>query len=113
METTDNNILIAEFMGIDYNPEGERKYNKETGAWTYTNVFYHTSWDWLMPVMDKIETLGYSVNITSKTVAIMQGHGAVYATNVYISDGLTKIKAAYETVVEFIKWHNEHNIKKP
>lgn len=44
-----NNKLIAEFMGV---------YSKENG-YDYTKignigVFYHTSWDWLMPVLKKI-----------------------------------------------------------
>ena len=41
-----NNRLIAEFMGAEGHPLDQMK--------------YHTSWDWLMPVIEKIETLGYN-----------------------------------------------------
>ena len=41
-----NNKLIAEFMGA----EPDKKTFFRTGEEVY---FYHTSWDWLMPVVDK------------------------------------------------------------
>lgn len=71
----DSNRLIAEFMGA----EGHPKYNPTewdvyiTGCldvdsdnenaqhfFTPDQMKYHTSWNWLMPVIEKIETLGYS-----------------------------------------------------
>ena len=40
-----NNKLIAEFMGAVGSPN---------------EMKYHTSWDWMIPVIDKIKTLGYT-----------------------------------------------------
>ena len=70
-----DNKLIAEFMGA----KGHPKYNPNewdvyiTGCldvdsdnenaqhfFTLDQMKYHTSWDWLMPVIEKIETLGYT-----------------------------------------------------
>jgi len=49
METEESNKLIAEFMGVDIHEfvmNGGKKWE------------YHSSWDWLMPVVEKIEELG-------------------------------------------------------
>jgi len=47
-----DNVLIAEFMGMKYSDD--RSFND--GEWTHSirslNKF-QTSWDWLMPVIDK------------------------------------------------------------
>jgi len=62
----ENNKLIAEFMGGQYVDEHliefENFYSIKDigGEFEYTNCFdsdnelkYHSSWDWLMPVVDK------------------------------------------------------------
>jgi len=59
---------------------------------------YHTSWDWLMPVVQKIESLGY--------VFTIQGGKAEYGemiseTQCFIAEG--KLSSTYKAVVEFIK----------
>lgn len=116
METKDikaNNVLIAEFIG-------ERGNDTETVKNVYINIpvngmkeitveldrmKFHKSWDWLMPVLEKIQNLGYRV-ITEgykdiKELCSIEGDG--YYKNIYSS---TKIEAIYKSVVEFIKWHN-------
>jgi hypothetical protein len=56
--TTENNKLIAEFMGYEilYRPY----YNgfieiSDTELCDVDDLEYHTSWDWLMPVIEKIQ----------------------------------------------------------
>ena len=55
-----NNKLIAEFMGyIKYSEQHHDLYCEETGELgEFKNLQYHTSWDWLMPVIEKIENDG-------------------------------------------------------
>ena len=53
-----NNKLIAEFMGISI--DGEFAYIKDEGSpleetMPINQMEYHTSWDWLMPVCQKID----------------------------------------------------------
>lgn len=45
----ENNKLIAEFMGAVGSP-----------MYKPNEMKYHSSWDWLMPVIEKIEHLGYT-----------------------------------------------------
>ena len=49
MNTQENNRLIAEFMGV-----GKLHEAQSSNQWNQ----YHTSWDWLMPVVEKIENDG-------------------------------------------------------
>ena len=82
-----DNKLIAEFMGA----EPDKKTFMRTGEKVY---FYHTSWDWLMPVVQKIEDY-LSDNV-----------GKVG----YFDDGLVSndIEVRYQAVVEFIKQHKTY-----
>jgi len=60
-EIIEGNKLIAEFMGFlfDESKTDDHKFYSEStqGGWTskrYVNPKYHSSWDWLMPVVEKI-----------------------------------------------------------
>jgi|TARA_R100000030_G_scaffold61298_3_gene46344 hypothetical protein len=73
-----NNKLIAEFMGAE--PDKKTFFLK--GKEVY---FYHTSWDWLMPVVEKIYQLDSNADFF----------------------GSINIEATYKEVVEFIKEYND------
>ena len=79
-----NNKLIAEFMGRDDVYKGM----SEARAKRIYN--YHTSWDWLMPVIESIDHLQYE---------LVQGIEDALATR-HIGD-------TYQAVVEFIKENNQ------
>tara|TARA_R110000868_G_scaffold387768_1_gene656439 strand:- start:554 stop:856 length:303 start_codon:yes stop_codon:yes gene_type:complete len=58
-----NNKLIAEFMGLSHCEEGWITIPNENRNGVSENEIsndlqYHTSWDWLMPVIEKIENDG-------------------------------------------------------
>ena len=111
-----DNELIAEFMGAvgtpKYNPtewdvyitgcldvDSDDEYAQH--FYTLDEMKYHTSWDWLMPVVQKIESLGY--------VFTIQGGKAEYGemiseTRCFIAED--KLSSTYKAVVEFIKEHN-------
>ena len=107
----DNNKLIAEFMGLKYKsgdffiptrPKPRWVEGYVGGDWlSQDELKYHTSWDWLMPVVDKIESLGY--------VFTIQGGKAEYGemvsrTRCFIVND--KLSSTYQAVVEFIKEYN-------
>jgi hypothetical protein len=84
MEST-NNKLIAEFMGVDYvDIDTYLENNKE--------LQYHTSWDWLMPVVQKCLDVSNDDNIED-----------FYS----IQNVVPNIEATYNAVVEFIKEYND------
>ena len=96
MKTTENNKLIAEFMELEASPKYNPKeyYIKEynSGEWYLPEEMqYHTSWDWLMPVVDKIE----------------QVHEGVPKQLINLSLFSTR-QEIYQAVVEFIKEFNKN-----
>ena len=110
MSTIENNKLIAEFMLNKIVPQ----------SWTWE---YHKSWDALMPVVEKIESiedsnlpyLSYSQN--NFCVSIRNGFCEIISGD-FLMDfdefsrhSGTKIEATYNAVVEFIKWYNEQGGK--
>jgi len=107
---TENNKLIAEFMGIEeaYNPNGNDWVLKTTTPDTYgdTDILesckcnelqYHSSWDWLMPVVRNV-------------LMTIELDSLYYDTEELRYNTLDcDINGAYKEVVEFIKEYNLKN----
>lgn len=127
------NKIIAEFMGykqfesysediqmVSYRIEKDNqrigeltnyvKYKPETKEdaifrlWNQLNLSYHSDWNWLMEVVEKIESLGNDVLITTNYVKIIFDEGE---QEILINEVNIKIQAVYDACVEFIKWYNE------
>ena len=101
----ENNKLIAEFM--EHKPTFEVYIDDVLTTLERPVKNYNSDWNWLMEVVEKIESLGYYVNITGTYVSI----GAIESkTNpIFIEkDSNIKIEAVYNACVEFIKWYNSH-----
>ena len=55
MHSVDANRLIAEFMGMEFGDDGTMCYDDGSNEVVpIEELAYHTSWDWLMPVVQKI-----------------------------------------------------------
>ena len=85
------NKLIAEFMGLELEEtlEGLFVYAKKeqsriklndikTEFYEIHELLYQTSWDWLMPVVDKIEEMGFKTAIKTSYVRINPRENAGY-----------------------------------
>ena len=106
MNTTKGNKIIAEFMGLWesevgylYNPQFEAGFKPE-------ELKYHSSWDWLMPVVEKIESLGYCFRIESNDIFIMDNETSMEL--IVADDNNSKIDGVWWSCVEFIKWYNQN-----
>lgn len=104
--------------------------NHPFNMWLHNGVFsgdlkFHKSWDWLMPVVEKIRNLvipeeifgdwpqHVSVTLTHHRCWITVGdnhkifnqNGDVYSNQ---EAATTSIEATYNTVIYFIQWYNEY-----
>ena len=98
-----DNQIIAEFMGYpELGTEGDFSYLK-----------YHTSWDWLMEVVEKIESderydveiLQYGTRIIERTKTDL----IEVVNNIADISFDSKIEHTYDAIVKFI---NEYNKRK-
>ncbi|NHZ85826.1 MAG: hypothetical protein GWP19_08090 [Planctomycetia bacterium] len=91
-QQTRDNKLIAEFM--EYEKEGaEYRCELQDGddvRATPDDMLFDFSWDWLIPVVDKINRL-------------VDKHNYGYGIGIRYN----QIKKAYKAVVKFIKWYKE------
>ena len=114
-----NNLLIAEFMGgklVDkLYPRDKQIIRLPTGNKYVDSLKYHSSWDWLMPVVERIEAIGYDSRIMGNDsdsgflcdFVDMENTEAACVLG-YKHNGSTKIKVVYQACVEFIAWLNSN-----
>ena len=115
----ENNKLIAEFLGGIKQPFEfpQFGYINSMGDWKDTffdnQLKFHSNWNWLMSVVEKIENLQdenncaiYNVQIEQSFTEIIDNHTSETIVEV---DSNSKIEAVYQSCVEFIKWYNEQN----
>lgn len=120
MTTTEKNKLIAEFIGAVFHDHVNEWYDWN-GLYMGESLRFHTSWDWIMPVVEKIEGLEtpitnnllledkfetYEVHIENKHVKIY-AHGEVTKEIADLKSN-TKIEAVYNACIEFILWYNQN-----
>lgn len=104
----ENNELIAEFMGFKLQDNLNERwvgqwFANPTDVWSNRIEILHfdSSWDWLMPVVEKIETTnnGCTLVIIEDERCHIDNQNGIEIDSV----GHTKIEATYNAVVEFIK----------
>jgi len=120
--TTENNKLLAEFMGVKPEITGYYSGRKENWYDGYqlhkaglpfnygamgngtNDLKFHNCWDWLMPVVDKIESFGYMVKILTGRTNIGERMNVFHISQYEES---TKLENTYKAVIEFINHHNK------
>ena len=91
-------------------PYDHQYYDSNYGQWNH-------NWSWLMPVLEKIESMGY------KTVASQSDFNANHYINIitgthiinqttenpskFMGQAKLKIDAYYQAITEFIEWYNK------
>ena len=120
---TENNKLIAEFLVKN---EGGLVKLKENifstidefeipdDYLTLKDLKYHKDWNWLMRVVEKIESFvfnennSFNVTIGATNYCVIQDSNGEFYDGVEDS-GETKLLTVYNACVKFIKWYNEQN----
>lgn len=73
---------------------------------------YHKSWDWLIPVVEKIEKQGSIIQISFSGITnckIIVGNFKEPIITVANTESQNSIEAIYLAVVDYIKYYNKHN----
>ena len=101
---TENNRLIAEFMGYKIQKDPTERFfgryrTAITKVWVKENeLCFHSDWNWLMEVVEKIFKdfyklnpcpIGLKMEIEKQLIAVDK-------------------EKVYKSCVEFIKWYNEN-----
>ena len=121
----ENNKLIAEFMGLDWEEVVEQcKFNLYESGHRNNEIIdnpeywtcYNSSWDWLMKVVEKIESLPDEENNGAFFFEIYQDSvSIIFSNDDYIIDLInvmgqgSRINNVYQAVVEFIQLYNKAN----
>ena len=94
--TTENNKLIAEFMGMTTSDNDESmmifKTLQGNDIMYIDELKYHESWDWLMPVIENIAHLQLEPVVSIENALATRS-----------------IDDTYKAVVEFIKQYNDED----
>lgn len=74
---------------------------------------YNTSWDWLMPVVEKIESLRGFTKVNGYFILDSIGNYSRFilddGTRIFESEiASTKLYSVFKAVIEFIEWYNEN-----
>lgn len=82
---------------------------------------FHSSWEWLMPVVEKIgdlilvgkdgEPISYRVTMYDRICKIEYSSITYGWTLLFERHGNTLLEATYNTAVKFIEWYNENEMK--
>ncbi len=106
---TENNRLIAEFMGLDVIYLNKEMYllkwrNNRVQRKDDTLFKFDTDWNWLMEVVQRITDLNNVVEIHDNHVRVVSNERNNALIDVV--EG-SMLEATYKAVVEFIKLYNQ------
>jgi len=126
MGNLENNKLIAEFMGWTEGIDEGGMFGKPCKAWRNTDNLdnllgycdgyvrigsekFHSSWDWLMPVVERISKILDSEDSPLDALFEEENEEAMdyYVEFNEVSLLDLNITDLYNTIVEFIKWYNK------
>ena len=130
MNIDEGNELIAEFLGysrkvVRYQEKSYNSSNEFYYRWTegelwcdeaghplddeYDELLFHANWDWLMPLVFKIESLGCIVNISiSLTNHIRIVNPSLDNMIISSIESNDLQEAIWLACIDYITWYNIH-----
>ncbi len=99
-------LLISKFVGMNYDPTKERAFID--GEWRHREVYFQSSWDWLMLAVEKINKMHHRITIEgneeeNKCMILCYNEDGELSHEVY-ECGLNLLEATLKAVIEFIEW---------
>ena len=113
MEILKGNHQIAIFMNDYYDTGLEPAYYiRKNKVYSLDEAQYHSSWDWIMTVIDKIEELGFRVYTDRYSCQIYQ-RDKVFPDNFIIDADFkqTRLENAFDGISAFAEWWNKKETK--
>lgn len=122
----ENNILIAEFLGWKEQKDPSRKfftqffneYGERKGGTAKEPLLFHSSWDWLMEVIEKIdktdtlssteEPYWYCVSLMGSYASVTDGKTGKIIIEISEENDYSWIGVAYKLAVDFVKWYKKN-----
>lgn len=123
----ENNILLAEFLGwkaigtngwkfqatmpnyisVDVPDFDFRDFDViDTFETAHDDMKFNSDWNWIMMVVEKIESLGYAVYIKTRGCFIEDEAEKLIAFE-FKGGNVSKVEATYNSCIEFVKWYND------
>jgi hypothetical protein len=116
-EILEGNKLIVKFIeaeylnDFNYPEENEIGWYSANGDYMGNDLIFHSSWNWLMPVVERIQHLEDEIPVRIDfqihllgAVELHINHKRVFGMSAF--EPGTLINAVYGGVVDFIKWYN-------
>ena len=97
----ENNKIIAEFTG--YILRGKNTYEYNNKLYLTEELLYYSDWNWLMEVVEKIESLGFETSL-DKNGFFIRINGSNTQSGLFVKN---KIESVYNACIEFITWYNQ------
>lgn len=109
-EIIEGNKLLAEFMGFinPYSNAYQCCFNKINTTCAPCHMLFHSSFDWLMEVVEKIELLGYRWEIGMSATTAHSHYCRIWSIGTI--EGISPLDAIYGACLVFIKWYNQNRV---
>ena len=118
-EIQEYNKRCAEFLGglyvrdesLSFEPKGRWHINKFPDALQDYNLKFHSDWNWIMELLEKIESLRYNT-IIGHNLTVIQSPPVKKISSIIAKvehKNLSKKEAVVQAINQFLIWYNENN----
>lgn len=114
----ENNKLLAEFLGWEqFGSIGlyDTTFHNNKGSlhWLTKNMRFHNDWNWLMEVVEKIESIetedGRTFTIDMHRDSVLIFEYGMHTNEIIFTEGKGRFENLYNACVQFVEWLNKEN----
>ena len=98
--------IVDEIVSCPMDTITPSHHEKDLDGYHINQAKYNSSWDWLMPIVTKIESLSVVVQFEIHTT-IIKITAVGFMLDLPIHHGETKLSTTYKSVLSFIRWYNK------